>query len=311
MQSRRTFWIAALVTALGGLPALAQDGGWSHWGGDEKSQRYAALDQIDADNFGELEVAWVWRGDNYGRSADMILRSTPIYAEGKLFGVAGERRTVAAIDPASGETLWTFREPHTQRWADLMRKNYGKGVTYARVNGAGRICIVSPAFFLHALDAETGRPIASFGDDGTVDLLANFGYEFDPYDGLPKEVGYITNSSPPIVVDGVVVIGNSHEQGYRQTRRENVPGHVLGYDATTGDFQWKFNVIPQSESEFGFDTWENDAWQYTGNVSAWAPLSADFERGLVYVVTDPPTNNFLGGGDSTRGKTSLPTASSP
>ena len=209
--------------------------------------------------------------------------------------MAGERRTVAAIDPASGETLWTFREPHTQRWADSMRKNYGKGVTYARANGAGRIYVVSPAFFLHALDAETGRPIASFGDDGTVDLLANFGYEFDPYDGLPKEVGSITNSSPPIVVDGVVVIGNSHEQGYRQTRRENVPGHVLGYDATTGDFQWKFNVIPQSESEFGFDTWENDAWQYTGNVSAWAPLSADFERGLVYVVTDPPTNDFWGG----------------
>ena len=58
---------------------------------------------------------------------------------------------------------------------------------------------------------------------------------------------------------------------------------------------WKFNVIPQSESEFGFDTWENDAWQWTGNVSAWAPLSADLERGLVYVVTDPPTNDFWGG----------------
>ena len=110
MQSLRTFWIAVFVMALGGMPALAQDGGWSHWGGDEKSQRYSALDQIDADNFEELEVAWIWRGDNYGPDADMILRSTPIYADGKLFGVAGARRTVAAIDPATGETLWTFRE---------------------------------------------------------------------------------------------------------------------------------------------------------------------------------------------------------
>ena len=68
-----------------------------------------------------------------------------------------------------------------------MRKNYGKGVSYAEVNGQGRIYVVSPAFFLHALDADTGRPIEGFGDDGTVDLLANFGYEFDPYDGLPKK----------------------------------------------------------------------------------------------------------------------------
>ena len=74
-----------------------------------------------------------------------------------------------------------------------------------------------------------------------------------------------------------------------------MPGHILGYDARTGEHLWKFNVIPQSESEFGFDTWENDAWQWTGNVSAWAPLSADLERGLVYVVTDPPTNDFWGG----------------
>ena len=97
------------------------------------------------------------------------------------------------------------------------------------------------------------------------------------------------------MVNGVVVVGNSHEQGYRQTRHENVPGHILAYDAASGDHLWKFNVIPQSESEFGFDTWENDAWRWTGNVSAWAPLSADSERGLVYVVTDPPTNDYWGG----------------
>ena len=223
------------------------------------------------------------------------MRSTPIYAEGKLFGVAGYRRTVVAMDPATGETLWTFREPPTKRWEDSMRKNYGKGVAYDVVNGEGRIYVVTPGFFLHALDPGTGDLIESFGNGGTVDLLADFGYEYHPTDGLPSTVGYITNSSPPIVVNGVVVVGNSHEQGYRQTRQENVPGHILAYDAASGEHLWKFNVIPQSESEFGFDTWENDAWRWTGNVSAWAPLSADSERGLVYVVTDPPTNDYWGG----------------
>ena len=276
-------------------PALSQDGGWSHWGADAGSTRYTPLDQIDAENFEELEVAWIWRGDNFGPSVDNILRSTPIYAEGKLFGVAGQRRTVVAIDPATGETLWTFREPPTKRWADSMRKNYGKGVAYAQVNGAGRIYVVTPGFFLHALDPDTGLPIEAFGTGGTVDLLADFGYPYHPTDGLPSEVGYITNSSPPMVVNGVVIVGNSHEQGYRQTRNENVPGHVLAYDAATGEHMWKFNVIPQSESEFGFDTWESDAWQWTGNVSAWAPLSADPARNLVFVSTDPPTNDYWGG----------------
>ena len=289
--------MAALVLAgiLGGGAAAAQDGGWTHWGADERSTRYAPFDQIDAENFEDLEVAWLWRGDNYGPAPDNVMRSTPIYAEGKLFGVAGYRRAVVAMDPATGETLWTFREPPTKRWEDSMRKNYGKGVAYDVVDGEGRIYVVTPGFFLHALDPDTGDLVESFGDGGTVDLLADFGYEHHPTDGLPSTVGYITNSSPPIVVNGVVVVGNSHEQGYRQTRRENVPGHVLAYDAASGEHLWKFNVIPQSESEFGFDTWENDAWRWTGNVSAWAPLSADSERGLVYVVTDPPTNDYWGG----------------
>jgi quinoprotein glucose dehydrogenase len=267
---------------------------WRYWGGDAASTRSAPLDQIDAANFASLEVAWIWRGDNYSPEADPILRATPIYAEGKLFTVAGSRRTVIAIDPATGETLWVWRMRPTKRWEDSMRKNYGKGVAYDVVDGRGRIYVVDPGFYLIALDAETGRPVPGFGKDGIVDLLDDLGYPHDGDNGLPRSIGYITNSSPPIVVNGVVVVGNSHEQGYYQTRKEEVPGHILAYDARTGRHLWKFNVIPQP-GEFGHDTWEGDAWRYTGNVSAWAPLSADLERGMVYVPTDPPTNDYYGG----------------
>jgi quinoprotein glucose dehydrogenase len=276
------------------LPRGTPEGGWQYWGGDAWSTRYTPLDQIDADNFDRLEVAWIWRADNFGTEVANLLRATPIYAEGRLFSVAGDRRTAVAIDPVSGETLWTFREAPTRRWEDSMRKDYGKGVAYSHIDGRGVIYLVTPAFFLHALDAETGRPVASFGNLGTVDLLADLGYPYDPNEGIPPEIGYITNSSPPIVVNGVIVVGNSHEQGYYQTRKENVPGHILAYDAATGRHLWKFNVIPQP-GEFGHDTWESDAWSYTGNVSAWAPMSADPELGLVYVVTDPPTNDYFGG----------------
>jgi glucose dehydrogenase len=269
-------------------------GEWRFWGGDAWSTRYSPLDQINAQNFGNLEVAWVWRGDNFGPEADNILRGTPTYVNGTLYAVAGTRRTVIAMDPATGETLWTFREPHTTRWERSMRQNYGKGVAYDEVDGRGRIFVVTPAFFLHALDAQTGRPIESFGRGGTVDLLADLGYPFDPEFGITDSLSIITNSSAPMIVNGVIVVGNSHEQGYYQTRKENAAGHILAYDTRTGRHLWKFNVVPQP-GEYGHDTWENDVWKVIGNISSWAPMSADLERGIVYIPTDPPTNDYFGG----------------
>ena len=131
-------------------------GEWRSWGADTHTTRYSPLDQIDASNFEDLEVAWMWRGDNYSPGGpDPLLRSTPIYVNGKLYSVAGSRRTVVSIDPATGETLWTFREPNTKRWEDSMRKNYGKGVAYDIVDGQERIYVITPGFFLWALDAET------------------------------------------------------------------------------------------------------------------------------------------------------------
>lgn len=298
-MNRRGRLAAACALALAawttGLPAQSPGSAWRYWGADAASTRYAPLDQVTAANFTSLEVAWIWRADNFSPEGEAMLRATPIYAEGKLFSVAGTRRTVVAIDPATGETLWTFREPETKRWRDSMRKDYGKGVAYDVVDGRGRIYVVSPAFFLHALDAETGRPIATFGEGGTVDMLADLGpWAHDRDAGFPDSVGYITSSSPPIVVNGVIVVGNSHEQGYYQTRRHNVPGNILGYDARTGRHRWTFHVVPRP-GEFGHDTWLSDAAPRIGNISSWAPLSADPALGLVYVPTDPPTVDYFGG----------------
>ena len=289
------------------------DSEWRYIGGDAGHTRYSALDQVTASNFEELEVGWVWRGNNYGPSALGVSRSTPIYADGVLYTVAGERRTVVALDPSTGETLWTYREPHTTRFVRGMRNGYGKGVAYAEVDGRGVLYIVSPAFFLHALDAKTGYPLDDWGtevdlpgfpESGVVDLIPDLISDwgpwqswdgaYDPAFGIPRELGHITSSSPPIVVDGVVVVGNSAEQGYNQTRIENVPGDIMGYDARTGKHKWKFHVIPRP-GEFGHETWENEAWEWTGDVSSWAPISADLDSGLVYVPTNPPTIDFYGG----------------
>ena len=287
-----------------------ENGQWSYIGGDAWHTRYTQASEIDATNFENLEVVWEWTAASFGSSTP---RSTPTYVDGKLITVTGERRHVVALDPETGELLWSYSEPMTARYEYSMRKGYGKGIAYGEVDGRGVVFLATPAFFLHAIDAETGLhlenwgtriPLAGFPETGVVDLLPpliadwdrwlEHGEEYDPYYGIPLELGYITASSPPIVVNGTVIVGNSAEQGYNQTRIENVPGDILAFDARTGQFKWKFHVIPRP-GELGHETWENDAWQWTGDVSSWAPLSADPELGLVYVPTNGPTIDYYGG----------------
>jgi len=300
-------WVPESVVAQGPGTANAQ---WTYLGGDSWHTRYTPADQITPANFEELGIVWRWNSSSFGPST---ARSTPTFIDGKLITVSGNRRHVVALDPATGELLWTFTEPNTRRYEYSMRKGYGKGIAYTEIDGRGVVFITSPGFFLHALDAETGHPLENwgrsvplpnFGVSGTVDLvedlIADWGpwtsmdRPYDPNIGIPLEIGYITSSAPPIVVNDTVVIGNSAEQGYLQTRIENVPGDILAYDARTGDFKWKFHVIPRP-GEFGHNSWENDAWEWTGDVSSWAPMSADPELGLVYIPTNSATIDYFGG----------------
>ncbi len=300
MKANRLITCTAGLLLLSGI-AWGQDTiEWTTLGNDFAHTRSTPADQITPENFGDLEVAWTWDGASFEAQSG---RSTPSYINGSLYTVAGARRHVVSIDPTTGATLWSYREPDTRRWSYSMRADYGKGVGYANIDGRDVIYIISPGFFLTALDAATGRPLEGFGgpvavegfpETGVVDLLADLGHPYDPYEGIPLERGYITASSPPIVVNDVVVVGNSAEQGYNQSRIENVPGDILGYDARTGDFLWKFNVIPQP-GEYGHETWENDAWQYTGDISSWAPISADPELDIVYIPTNGVTIDYYGG----------------
>ena len=313
------FSLACAVVMWTGGNASAQrltgteNGEWRYLGGDAGHTRSSPLDQINGDNFTDLEVAWIWRSDNFGSNPDYFMRSTPIYVDGVLYTVAGVRRQVVAIDPATGETLWTFREPETVRFLRSPRRAYGKGVAYAEVDGRGVIYITSPAFFLWALDAETGRPLENWGtkvslegfsDTGTIDLIPPLvkdwgrwqdrAASYDANYGIPRELGMVTSSSPPIVVNGVVVVLVGHEPSYSQTRIENVPGDIMGFDAATGEFLWKFHMIPRP-GEFGHETWHNDAWEWSGDMSTWAPASADPELGLVYLVSNASTVQFYAG----------------
>ncbi len=298
--------------AAAATPQSGTEGGeWRYLGGDAGHTRYSPLDQITPENFETLSEAW--RSNPSDVVGPLTARATPSYVGGRLLSVAGPRRHVVSMDPTNGNLIWNFVEPETYRSKYSMRTAYGKGVAYHEIDGRGVVYISTPGFFLFALDAQTGQPLENWGravplDEfprtGVVDLIEDLIRDWEPWtslnqpydanEGVPLELGYITSSSPPIVVNDVVIVGNSAEQGYHQTRTENVPGDILAYDARTGAFKWKFHVIPRP-GEVGHETWENDAWRTTGDVSSWAPLAADPERGLVFVPTNSATIDMYGG----------------
>ncbi|MEX2570992.1 MAG: PQQ-binding-like beta-propeller repeat protein [Gemmatimonadota bacterium] len=307
---------AGCDAGIAGEQVAVPEGEWWNITSDGTGTRYLGAEQIDASNFNDLQVAWEWDGaEDAGvdLGGSVNARGLPIYARGKLITTSGPRRTVVALDPATGETIWTFQEPMTFRTEYSPRNNHGKGVTYAEIDGRGIVFVTTPGLFLHALDADTGEPLENWGTgiliegfpaSGSIDVVAdildgwprweNMNQELDPDRGPPLELGFITSSSPPIVVNDVVVVGNSAEQGYNQSRIENIPGDIVAYDARTGDRLWKFHMIPR-EGEFGYDTWEEGSAEWSGNVGSWAPLSADPERGLVFVPTKGGVIDYYGG----------------
>lgn len=168
---------------------------WRHHGGTLKAQRYSALDQINADNVGELEIAWRWSARNFGPSPERKYITTPLMVDGVLYATAGIRRAAVALDPSSGETLWTYRLDEGQRTASAPRRNSGRGVAYwSDGKGDARVFLISPGYQLVALSAADGRPIEDFGASGVVDLRVGLGADVDP---LTSRIG---SSSPPLIV---------------------------------------------------------------------------------------------------------------
>ncbi|MDX1577632.1 MAG: PQQ-binding-like beta-propeller repeat protein [Gemmatimonadota bacterium] len=284
--------LAAALFAAGTGGAAGQegapDGEWPYWAGDAGSTRYAPLDQIDARNVGELEIAWRWHSLNFGPRPETYYRVTPLYVDGVLYATAGYRRQTVAIDPATGETLWSYRLDEGERGRNAPRGNSGRGVAYWTDGPEARVLLVTPGYHLVSLDAATGLPDPSFGSDGLVDLKRELGR---PVDLVEARVG---SSSPPIVVDDVIVVGAALPQGGRPPTKEMPPAPVRGYDVRTGELLWTFHTIPRP-GEPGHETWEEGSWEYTGNAAVWTPITADLERGYVYLPVEAGTGDYYGG----------------
>jgi len=297
-MSRKRFlvvWLLALTlsaplgtTSVVRAQSGAKSGEWRTYGGDLGHTRYSPLDQINAQNFGKLEVAWRFKTDNLGPRPETQLESTPLMVNGVLYSTGGTRRAVVALDAATGELLWTHSEREGPRGTAAPRQLSGRGLAYWAGDNEERILYVTPGYRLVALDAKTGNPVRSFGNNGIVDLKLEDDQDIDP---LSPEIGL---HSTPIVARNVVIVGAAHKTGANPPSRRNVKGYVRGFDVRTGKRLWIFHTIPVG-NEYGNDSWENGSNEYTGNAGAWGQISVDEELGLVYLPVELPTGDYYGG----------------
>jgi len=280
-------WAAWTPVAVQGQTAAT--GEWRTYGADLASTRYSPLDQINAQNFSNLEVAWRFRTDALGPRVENNLQVTPLMVNGRVFMTAGTRRAAVALDAASGEMLWMHSINEGERGAAAPRQLSGRGLAYwSDGRGQERVLYVTPGYQLVSLDAQTGSRITTFGKEGVVDLKLENDQQMDLVKG---EIGL---HAAPIVVGDTIVIGAAHLAGGTPRSKSNEKGYIRGFDVRTGKRLWIFHTIPRP-GEFGNDTWLNDSWSYTGNAGVWAQMSADPELGLVYLPVELPTGDYYGG----------------
>ncbi|MFQ5742796.1 MAG: PQQ-binding-like beta-propeller repeat protein [Acidobacteriota bacterium] len=258
-----------------------------------KGTRYSPLDQIDASNFNDLEVAWRFKTDNLGNRPEYKLEGTPLVVGGVLYTTAGTRRAAIALDAKTGELIWMYSLHEGLRGGLAPRQLSGRGLSYwTDGKGDDRVLYVTPGYRLIALNARTGVPISSFGTDGIVDLKEGVVYGRDQQIDLVS--GEIGLHSTPTVVNDVVIVGSAMKEGMTVETHNNSKGLVRAFDVRTGKLLWTFNPIPRP-GEFGNDTWLDDSWAVNGNTGVWTQITVDEELGLVYLPVESPTSDFYGG----------------
>jgi quinoprotein glucose dehydrogenase len=278
-----------LIFASSGSPMAQRAAvGWPVYGGDQGATRHSPLADINRRNVANLHVAWTWKpGEKalpeYGTQPGTF-QNTPLMIDDVLY-VSTPYNRVVALEARTGRELWRYDpEPFKDGQPPNGTGFVHRGVAAWR-DEAGRLKIfMNSRYRLICLDAASGTPVSSFGDNGIVNLTNGLSWTVNPR--------HYTNTSPPVVFRNLVILGNG--VGDRLMYRNDPPGDVRAFDARTGAIVWTFRPIPRP-GEFGNDTWGESSWQFTGHTNVWAPISLDEARGLIYLPLSTPSNDYFGG----------------
>ena len=263
---------AGLMASAANAPAQSDVSGqeqqdWPDYGGAPENNHYSKLAQINRSNVKRLAVAWSFDTLEQGG-----LQTSPIIVESVLYGITPTQK-IFALDAATGKPLWKFDSGMRGTQPD-------RGLAYW-ADGKDKRILVGVMNFVYALDATTGSPIASFGDDGRIDLRENLGRE-------PASSVSVDLTSPAVVYKDLLIVGGRNPETLPAP-----PGDIRAYDARTGKLRWSFHTIPRP-GEFGHDTWPKDAWKTSGAANNWAGMALDPQRGIVYVPTGSAAFDFYG-----------------
>ncbi|HEX4914968.1 MAG TPA: pyrroloquinoline quinone-dependent dehydrogenase, partial [Vicinamibacterales bacterium] len=330
MLRRRLTWSAVTAVLFAGAIAAQSPtpstaaGEWPTYGGDLANSKYSPLDQINAQNFSSLKLAWrvkspdgflsmtlpdgsEWHADSKTIFDELNridprrwrdgqppfvqnYKATPLMVGGTLY-VNTPSSVGAAYDARTGELKWAYNPKSYEAGTTTMSLRWNqRGVAYWRDGNDERIYWGTGDGYLIAVDAKTGRPVPGFGNNGKVDLM----------DGLPRAkrgtrdyLNALTYSvqSPPIVVRDLVITPAAISSLVKD--KEQIPGWIRAFDARTGKVRWTFQTIP-SKGEFGSDTWSDGSNDYAGKVTVWTLMSADEELGHVYLPTNTTAPDFYG-----------------
>jgi quinoprotein glucose dehydrogenase len=240
---------------------------WPVYLGHKTSNHYSTLNQINKDNVARLRVAWTYETGDKGE-----FQSNNLIIDGVLYS-ASPTRNVVALNAATGKEIWRF-EPKSER--DDIVGNRQRGLVYW-ASGNDRRVFTSAGSWLYALDARTGRPVPSFGENGSIHLGQGMGLEGTPPTRL---------NTPGVIYKDLLIMGGLVS--------EQTAGAVRAFDVRTGHLRWVFRTIPRP-GEYGYETWPPDAWKTAGGASDWSGHSVDEERGVVYASTETAGPDFWGG----------------
>lgn len=280
---------AALFVA---LSVLQTPGDWPAYGRDPGGSRFSPLSEITRENVGRLAVAWTYRtgeaGPRFKTAKPTAFEATPLVVDGTMY-LGTPLGRVIALDPATGLERWVF-DPRIAR--DVTYGDFASRGVSAWLDSAAsptatcsrRIFVATAQSQLFALDARDGRPCNGFGTGGMVDLKA--GLRIAPFEPEAYSV-----TSPPLVVNGLVITGSSIADN---SRPNPASGEVRAYDARTGALKWTWDPIPQDPGDPVYDQWRGELGHKTGAANAWSILVADPEHGLVFVPTGSAAPDYYG-----------------
>jgi quinoprotein glucose dehydrogenase len=265
-----TLSVAALdawqTAAAGRRTSSADYRGWAGYGGGPEQIRYSSLTQITRASVTQLGVAWTYDTGEPGP-----LQTQPIVVDDVLYGYTPTHKTFA-VRAATGERLWTFD-------SGVAGGGPNRGFMYW-AEGTDKRVFSAVGNYIYALDARTGKPIATFGAAGRIDLREHLDRDV--------ETQGVRLTSPGVIYKDLMIVGGRVGESLPTS-----PGDVRAYDVRTGALRWTFHTIPHP-GEFGYQTWPKDAWTYGGGANSWPGMALDEARGVVYVPTGSAASDFYG-----------------